>query len=71
MNKRARLAALRLDNLINCFNALVKCGVDVSGYKPKDIFDGNPKYITRLVLSLIDKYDPERGPQQARGILEE
>ena len=37
INRHARLAALKLDNLVHCFNALEKAGVSVEQIRPKGV----------------------------------
>jgi len=59
INRHARLAALKLDNLVHCFNALEKAGVSVEQIRPKDIYDKNQKYVTRLVMQMMARFDPD------------
>jgi len=62
IKSNAKLAALKLDNLLNVFKAVDKAGIleKTDNFAAKDFFDGNEKMIVAFCFKLILKYDMPR-----------
>jgi len=56
---KARIVAVKLDNIQRCLDFIQKLPVDSRGLNTHDVYDGNLNQIVPLMLKLMKCFDPE------------